>query len=78
MQELIIRNVNTSEYESVNLNQYYDPNGEHKRAFEFQKSNIVSPYKSGEGKLTINFYTLQPGKVIIHITNILEEKKCFI
>lgn len=62
MQELIIRNVNTSEYESVNLNQYYDPHGEHKRAFEFQKSNVVSPYKSGEGKLTINFYTLQPGK----------------
>lgn len=62
MQGLIIRNVNTSEYESVNLNQYYDPNGEHERAFEFQKSNVVSPYKSGEGKLTINFYTLQPGK----------------
>lgn len=62
MQELIIRNVNTSEYECVNLNQYYDPNGQHKRAFEFQKSNVVSPYKSGEGKLTINFYTLQPGK----------------
>lgn len=51
MQELIIKNVNTSEYESVNLNQHYDPNGEHKRAFE---------------------------KVIIHITNISDEKKCFI
>lgn len=62
MQELVIRNVKTAIYESVNLNQHYDSNGEHKRAFEFQKSNVVSPYKNGEGKLTINFYTLQPGK----------------
>ncbi len=62
MQELTIKNVKTSEYESVNLNQFYDPNGEHKHIFEFQRSNVVSPYKNGEGKLTINFYTLQPGK----------------
>ncbi len=62
MQELVIRNVKTSKYESINLNQHYDSNGEHKKAFEFQKSNVVSPYKNGEGKLTINFYTLQPGK----------------
>lgn len=62
MQDLVIKNVRTSEYESVNLNQLYDPNGEHKHIFEFQRSNVVSPYKNGEGKLTINFYTLQPGK----------------
>lgn len=62
MQDLIIRNVNKVDYESINLNRFYDPNGEHKKVYEFQKSNVVSPYKNGEGKLTINFYTLQPGK----------------
>lgn len=62
MQDLVIKNVNTADYESFNLNQFYDPEGEHKRVFEFQKSNVVSPYKTGEGKLTINFYILQPGK----------------
>ncbi len=62
MQELVIKNVKNSEYERVNLNQYYDPGTEHKRSFEFLKSNVASPYKDGEGKLTVNFYTLQPGK----------------
>lgn len=62
MQELVIKNVKTTEYESFNLNQFYAPNDEHRRSFEFQRGNVVSPYKSGEGKLTINFYTLQPGK----------------
>lgn len=62
MQELVIKNVKTAQYENFNLNQYYDPNGEHKQAFEFAKSNVVSPYLNGEGKLTINFYILEPGK----------------
>lgn len=62
MQELVIKNVNTAQYEEINLNQHYDPNGEHRHAFEFQRSNVVSPYKNGEGKLNINFYILQPGK----------------
>ena len=62
MQELVIKNVKTTEYESYNLNQFYAPNGEHRQSFEFQRGNVVSPYKSGEGKLTINFYTLQPWK----------------
>ncbi len=62
MQELVIKNVKDSEYERVNLNQYYDPGTEHKRSFEFLKSNVASSYKDGEGKLTVNFYTLQPGK----------------
>lgn len=62
MQDIVIKNVKTTEYESYNLNQYYDPNGEHKHSFEFQRGNVFSPYKSGEGKLSINFYTLQPGK----------------
>lgn len=62
MQDLVIKNVNTTEYENYNLNQFYDPNGEHKHVFEFQRGNVVSPFKSGEGKLNVNFYTLQPGK----------------
>ncbi|MCR5767241.1 MAG: cupin domain-containing protein [Lachnospiraceae bacterium] len=62
MQDIIIRNVYTSAYENVNLNQHYDPEGDHKRAFEFLKSNVAAPYRTGEGKLAVNFYTLQPGK----------------
>ncbi|MCR5323660.1 MAG: cupin domain-containing protein [Lachnospiraceae bacterium] len=62
MQDIIIRNVYTSTYENVNLNQYHDPEGDHKRAFEFFKSNVAAPYRTGEGKLAVNFYTLQPGK----------------
>ena len=62
MQELVIKNVKTTEYESFNLNQFYAPNDEHRQSFEFQRGNVVSPYKSGGGKLAINFYTLQPGK----------------
>ena len=62
MQDIIIRNVYTSTYENVNLNQHYDPEGDHKRAFEFLKSNVAAPYRTGEGKLAVNFYTLQPGK----------------
>ena len=62
MQDLIIRNVYTSAYENVNLNQYHDPEGDHKRSFEFLKSNVAAPYRTGEGKLAVNFYTLLPGK----------------
>lgn len=62
MQEIVVKNVKTVEYENYNLNQLYDPEGEHKYSFEFQRGNVISPYKIGEGKLSINFYTLQPGK----------------
>ncbi len=62
MQELVIKNGKTATYKDVNLNQIYDPNGQHKQAFEFRKSEVVSPYISGEGKLNMNFYILQPGK----------------
>lgn len=62
MQNLMIKNIKTAEYEECNLNQYYDPKGEHKHSFEFQRCNVASPFKSGEGKLNINFYTLHPGK----------------
>lgn len=62
MQDLVIKNVKTAQYQNVNLNQIYDQQGTHKQSFEFQRSDVVSPYRSGEGKLNINFYILQPGK----------------
>ncbi|MBO4921146.1 MAG: cupin domain-containing protein [Lachnospiraceae bacterium] len=62
MQDIIIKNVKTAEYKDVDLNQFYDPNGEHKRKFGFKKSNVTAPYKTGEGQLTVNFYTLMPGQ----------------
>lgn len=62
MQELIIKNVKMAEYRNFNLNQIYDHIGQQEHFFEFQRSDIASPYKSGEGKLSVNFYTLQPGK----------------
>ena len=62
MQDLVIKNVKTAQYQNVNLNQICDPQGTHKQSFEFQRSDVVSPYRSGEGKLNINFYILQPGK----------------
>ena len=36
--------------------------GEHKRSYEFSKNEVYSPYRNGEGQLTVNFYTLLPGK----------------
>lgn len=62
MQELVIKNVKNDQYQTVNLNQVYDKIDQTRQSFEFQRSNVVSPYQSGEGKLNINFYTLQPGK----------------
>lgn len=62
MQDLIIKNVKTAEYKTVDLNQLYDPEGEHCHQFGFLKSTVVSPYKVGEGKLSVAFYTLMPGQ----------------
>lgn len=62
MQEIVIKNVKTTDYGRVNLNQLYDANGNHNESFEFEKSEVVSPFRNGEGKLNINFYSLQPGK----------------
>ncbi|MBR5712286.1 MAG: cupin domain-containing protein [Lachnospiraceae bacterium] len=61
MQDIIIKNVRTADYRDVSLNQSYDPEGEHKRRFEFRKCSVAAPYRTGEGKLGIGFYTLQPG-----------------
>ena len=62
MQDLIIKNVKTAEYREVDLNQFHDPDGEHRHQFGFLKSTVVSPYKTGEGKVSAAFYTLQPGQ----------------
>ena len=62
MRDLIIKNVNDSGYEEKNLNQIYDPAGRHKVEFGFLKNEVFSPYRSGEGGLCVNFYTLMPGK----------------
>lgn len=62
MRELEIKNVKTAQYQDFNLNQIYNYNDEKGEVFGFQKSESVSPYRSGEGKLSVNFYSLQPGK----------------
>lgn len=62
MQELVISNVRTTQYKDVNLNKIFDPDKQHKRCYEFQNSYVTQPSVSGEGKLTVVFYTLQPGK----------------
>lgn len=62
MRELEIKNVKTTKYRDFSLNQIYDYIGKSEQSFEFQRSENVSSYRSGEGKLSVNFYTLQPGK----------------
>lgn len=62
MQEMIIKNVKTSQFRDVNLNKIFDPDNEHSQSYEFQNSSITSPYATGEGKLSVVFYTLQSGK----------------
>ena len=46
MRDLIIKNVKDDGYEKKDLNQRYDPNGEHKRSYEFLKNEVFSPYRS--------------------------------
>lgn len=60
MRELDIKNVKTAQYHDFNLSQIYDYIGKNEQSFEFQRSESVSPYISGEGKLSVNFYKLQP------------------
>ena len=62
MRELVIDNVTTTKYKEYNLNQIYDENGKHERSYEFLRSEVASSAKSGDGKLSVNFYSLLPGK----------------
>ena len=62
MQKLVISNVKSSQYKNVNLNEIFEPDKRHKHSFEFQNSAVSSPFHSGEGKLNVYFYILQPGK----------------
>jgi len=62
MQKTVISNVKNAEYKDVNLNKIYEPDKQHKHSFEFQNSAVSNPFVAGEGKLSVYFYTLQPGK----------------
>jgi len=62
MQKIIISNVKNAAYKNVNLNKMFEPNTRQKHSFEFQNSAVSSPLHTGEGKLCVCFYTLQPGK----------------
>ena len=61
MERIFISNVKSAKCNwNANLNKHFDPDGEHNKFFEFQRSN-VSGHFSG-GKLGVYFYTIQPGK----------------
>jgi len=62
MQDLIIMNVKEVSFKDSNLNKYFDPNVEHKHFFEFKKCDVTNPNSSGEGRLSVCFYILEPGK----------------
>ncbi len=62
MQEVVISNVKKAQYKDYNLNKIYDPEMQHERSYEFQNSCVAQPSLTGEGKLAVLFYTLQPGK----------------
>ena len=62
MQKIIITNVKNAEFKDVNLNRIFDPDGKHKQSYEHKNSSVCNPLSEGEGKLTVCFYTLQPGK----------------
>lgn len=62
MKKLEIKNVKTTQYQDINLNQFYGQNSKHGQTFEFKKSEVTSPFKNGEGELSVSFYTLLPGK----------------
>lgn len=62
MQEIILKNMKTAEYEDVNLNSLLDPLSAHQKSYEFMNSIVTNPNVTGEGKLKIAFYKLMPGK----------------
>ena len=63
MEKIIISNVKNAECNwDANLNKQFDPDGQHKHSFEFQRCNVSSPFAQKWGELEVYFYTLQPGK----------------
>ena len=61
MEKIIILNVKNAECNyDANLIKELDPDGEHKKSFEFQRSNVSGHFTGG--KLGVYFYTIQPGK----------------
>ena len=63
MEKIIITNVKNAEcHWDANLNKQFDPSGTHKQSFEFQRSNVSSPFSQKWGELEVYFYTLPPGK----------------
>ena len=63
MQDLLILNIKDASFKDMNLNKIFDPNVKHKHSFEFKTCDITNPHISGEGKLWVSFYVLEPGKV---------------
>ena len=60
---IIITNVKDRDCNlSANFNKQFDPNGEHKYSYEWERSDISKPFAQKWGKLEVFFYTLQPGK----------------
>jgi len=63
MENIIISNVKNAECNwDANLNKQFEPDGTHKQSFEFQRSNVASPFSQKWGELEVYFYTVQPGK----------------
>ncbi|MCL2620467.1 MAG: cupin domain-containing protein [Defluviitaleaceae bacterium] len=63
MEKIIISNVKTAEcHWDANLNKQFDPDGNHKQSFEFQRSSVSKPSAQGWGKLGVHFHTILPGK----------------
>jgi len=62
MQDLVIVNVKEASYKNLNLNKIFDPNVEHKHSYEFKNCFVANPTVPEEGKLSVCFYVLEPGK----------------
>ena len=62
MQKITVSNLKTAEFRDVNLNKMFDPDGKHKQSYEYKSCSVCNPLSGGEGKLTVSFYSLEPGK----------------
>ena len=62
MQDIVIVNVKEALYKNFNLNKIFDPNVEHNHSYEFKNSFVANPAVPEEGKLSVCFYVLEPGK----------------